>query len=109
MIGKNEANLQGVLRFPNLRQTRNGHTQFTGKMAVPFTYKKNNAEEQGMKYIKISAWGDLAEELGALPDGTALNVRGTVNERQYEGNCKSCGEVQKLTWTDIIVDNYTLV
>lgn len=109
--GKNNVELQGLLRFPQGKETRNGHFQFTGKIAVPFSYhsKKTNKQEEGMNYVPICAWGDLAQSMSELPDGTAIQVRGVYNSRSYEGNCKSCGEVQKQTWTDVLVNNYTLV
>jgi len=109
--GKNQVVLQGILRFPETKETANGNNRFQGKIAVPFTYKDKESGEakQGSSYIKISAWGDLALELGSFPEGTPIRVDGTYNERSYESNCKSCGEAQKRSWTDVSVHNYSLL
>ncbi len=108
--GKNQVVLQGILRFPELKETSNGNNRFQGKIAVPFTYKdrETQVEKQGSSYIKISAWGDLAVELASFPDETPIRVNGTYNERTYDSNCKSCGEAQKRSWTDVSVHSYSL-
>lgn len=110
MEGNNFVELAGVLRYPNLRETRNGNTQFQGKVAVPFTYKDRQTGEQkeGNNYIKISAWGDLAQSLSDVPEGTAVRVHGVFNERSYDGNCKNCGSPEKKYWTDVLVNNFVI-
>lgn len=111
MEGINDVTLQGFLKFPELRETKNGYTQFQGKVAIPFSYrdKQTGEQKEGSKYVRISAWGDLAAQLGAYPDGTPIRVRGSFNDRSYDGNCKDCGSAQKKNWADVLVSNFVVV
>lgn len=111
MDGNNFVELVGFLKYPELRETRNGNFHFQGKVAVPFTYKDRQTGEQkdGNRYVKISAWGDMAQELSAVPDGTPVKVHGIFNERSYDGNCKTCGSTEKKYWTDVLVNNWIVV
>lgn len=109
--GNNFVELVGYLKYPELRETRNGNSHFQGKVAVPFSYQDRASGEQkeGQRYIKVSAWGDLAHELSSLSDGTPIRVQGIFNERSYDGNCKSCGATDKKYWTDVLVNNFVIV
>ncbi len=111
MQPKNDVTLEGFLKYPDLRETKNGYVQFQGKVSVPFTYKDKASGEQkeGSRLIKISAWGDLAHQLGAIPDGTPVRVQGSFNDRSYDGNCKDCGSAQKKNWVDVLVNTFVLV
>lgn len=111
MTPRNDVVLEGFLKFPEIRETKGGHTQFQGKIAVPFMYtdKKTGEQKTGSNYVKISAWRDLAMQLGGLPDGTPVRVQGSFNDRSYDGNCKECGSVQKKSWTDVLVNNFVVV
>ena len=111
MQGQNEVYLTGYLRYPELKETNSGTPWFRGKVAVPFVYtdKKTGEEKEGNNYIKISAWRDVARDLGDLEDGTAVQVVGSFNERSYDGNCKDCGSEQKKYWTDVLVGNFVVV
>ena len=111
MEGNNFVELVGFLKYPNLRETRNGNFHFQGKIAVPTVYTDRETKEkkEGAKYIKISAWGDLAQELAGLREDTPLKVHGIFNERSYDGNCKSCSTPEKKYWTDVLVNNYVII
>lgn len=111
MRGRNEVVLEGFLRFPELKETKNNNFQFVGKVAVPFNYtdKQTGEQKEGQKYIKISAWGDTAQGLASLDDGTPLRVTGYFNDRAYDGSCKECGSLQKKNWTDVSVNNYLVI
>ena len=110
MEGKNEVYLEGFLKYPNFSHTANGYPKFNGKIAVPRTVTKRDGEViEITDYIKISAWRDLAEELGSLPEDTAIRVVGLYNERSYDGNCKHCGSTEKKYWTDVNVSNYEVL
>jgi len=111
MDGNNFVELVGFLTNPELRETHNGNHHFQGKIAVPFSYmdKATNQKKEGSKYIKVSAWGGLAQELASVPEGTALKVHGGFNERSYDGACKSCAAPEKKYWTDVLVNNFVVV
>lgn len=107
MQGRNEVYLSGYIKFPEVQTTRNGYTLFKGKVEVPTVFTDKNGEVKEIKkYIQVSAWGDLAQELGELQDGTPVHLVGSYNQRSYEGNCKSCSEPEKKYWTDVLVDNF---
>jgi len=108
MQGNNFVELAGFLKYPELSETRNGNYRFQGKVAIPFSYveKATGETKEGTRYVKISAWGDTAQDLGALKDGTSVRVQGVFNERSYDGNCKSCGAQEKKYWTDVLVSNF---
>jgi single-stranded DNA-binding protein len=107
MQGENFVRLVGFLKYPQLKQTATGKTYFQGKVAVPFSYtdRQSNEIKEGVKYVKVSAWGEAATALGGLPDDTAVQVSGIFNERSYDGNCKHCGAQDKKYWTDVLVDS----
>jgi len=109
--GKNEVVLEGFLKFPELKETQNGHSLFQAKVMVPFSYTDRTTGEQkdSSRYVRISAWGEIGQSMGALVDGTPVRVRGHFNERSYDSNCKDCGTLQKRTWTDVQVNNFTLL
>jgi len=109
--GNNFVELVGFIKYPELRETRNGNSHFQGKVAVPSSYKdfKTGEQKDTQRYIKVSAWGDLAQELSTLQDGTPVRIQGIFNERSYDGNCKSCGNAEKKYWTDVLVNNFVVV
>jgi single-stranded DNA-binding protein len=110
MVGKNEVYLTGYLKYPEVLPTSTGGSRLKAKIAVPVVYKdKSGDEKEGFKYYKLAAWNDTAEDLGSLEDGTAVEIVGTLNERSYPGNCKSCGAEEKKYWSDVLVDNFQVV
>jgi single-strand DNA-binding protein len=111
MEGQNFVQLVGLMKFPSLRETVNGNHLFQGKVAVPYTYKDRQTGEvrESSNYIKISAWGEVAQDLARLPEDTPVKVQGRVNERSYDSNCKGCGEPEKKYWTDVLVENFVPV
>lgn len=111
MDGNNFVELVGFLKSPQLKETRNNNFHFQGKVAVPFSYKDRQTGDlkEGSKYVKISAWGDLAQDIANLPEDTPVKVQGIFNERSYDGNCKSCGTTEKKYWTDVLVNNFVTV
>lgn len=110
MEGNNFVELVGYLRYPQVQETRNGHTKYQAKVAVPFLYrdKQTGEEKEGNNYIKISAWNELAQALAEVEEGTPVRVHGVFNERSYDGNCKECGCIEKKYWTDVLVNNFVV-
>jgi single-stranded DNA-binding protein len=111
MEGNNFVEFVGFMRFPELRETGTGKQLFKGKVAIPFEYKDRQTGEvkNGSRYYKISAWGELAEELSGVVDGAPIKVQGIYNERTYDGNCKHCGVAEKKYYTDVLVNNFVLM
>ena len=111
MVGINSVELQGFLRFPQTSETRNGYTKFTGRVAIPFSYvdKQTGETKEGSKMYKLAAWGDTAQVLGSIEEGTLVRVQGQLSERSYEGNCKSCGGKETKYWSEVLVDTVVVV
>lgn len=111
MDGRNEVILKGYLVSPALRETTNGRMHFQGKIAVPYTWvdRETNQPVERSKYIKIAAWGEVAQDMGGLEEGTPLEVFGAYNERQYDGTCKACMAPEKKYWTEVLVGSFTVV
>ena len=109
--GVNLAELVGFLKYPQLKETRNGNYLFQGKMAIPSEYidYQTGEKKESVNYVKISAWGDVARELAGLAEDTPVRVQGHVNERSYDSNCKTCGSPEKKYWTDVQVNNFVVV
>lgn len=111
MDGKNEVYLTGFLKYAEVFPTSTGGHRLKAKISVPFVYKdkESGMQKEGSKYYKIAAWNDIAEDLGGLAEGTPIEIVGTLNERSYQGNCKSCGADEKKYWSDVVVDNFQVV
>lgn len=109
--GQNEVYLTGYLRYPELRTTANGYDRFKGKVEVPVEITKKDTGEviTISKYVKVSAWNNVARELSSFADGTPIRVQGTFSETSYNGNCKQCGAEEKRYWTEVVLDAFELV
>ena len=101
MIGENFVSLTGKITYPNLKMVgQNNNNLFNAKLAIPTKTQGN------FQYIKITAWGSLAESLSELKEGTFVKVHGHIEERSYDGKCKHCGGFDKKYWTNVVVDNF---
>ena len=110
MEGSNFVELVGYLRYPDVKETRNGHLKYQAKVAIPFVYRdrETGEEKEGNNYIKISAWNEVAQALSEVQEGAPVRVQGSFNERSYDGNCKQCGHAEKKYWTDVLVNNFVV-
>lgn len=72
-----------IFGTPEIKSTSGGKTLAT------FYIQQENGYGQYKKdpfVFKITAWGDLAETVGGLPEGTKLTVYGRMTSRNYEYN-----------------------
>lgn len=70
--------LEGSLNAePEMKTTTGGKTLANFELAVP-NYQKDSF------IFKVTAWGDLAEQIRNLPQGTKLTVYGRMTQRKYE-------------------------
>lgn len=106
--GKNFVELQGTIKWPEFKETRNGYQLFKGKIAVPFkwTDKASGEEKEGSSYYSFVVWGELAVEMSSLKEGVPVLIQGALQSRSYEANCKSCAAPEKKYWTDVLIDNF---
>lgn len=111
MEGSNFVELSGVLKFPTLKQTNKGFPRFQAKVGVPFQFKDRNTgeEKEGLELHTITAWGELAETMGALAEDTQVIVQGELESRSYSGNCRSCGSEEKKYWVAVKATNFEVV
>jgi hypothetical protein len=100
-LGENYVKIIGKVVYPNFQEVGNGSYLFKAKVAVPTQDHKSRYQ-----YIKITAWGNLAQALNDLPNDSYVSIIGHIEERSYEGTCRHCGGSDRKYWTDVIVDNF---
>jgi hypothetical protein len=102
MNGENFVSLKGTIQWPELKTVgENNSKLFKGKLVIPIGDKS--------QYIKISAWNSMAEGLGDVPKNSFVHIHGHIEERSYDGSCKHCKGQEKKYWTEVVVDNFTVL
>lgn len=103
MIGENFVTLTGNITRPNFKLVGQNNTPLLkGSMSIPTARGTN-------QYIKIAAWGDLAESLKDVHPQAFIKVHGHVEESSYDGKCRHCQGPDKKYWTEVVIDNYMIV
>jgi hypothetical protein len=103
MIGENFVSLTGFIKNPTLKQVGvNNSTLFNAQIAIPNKNGKN-------QYLKITAWGAVAEALNDVPKECFVKIHGHIEERSYDGTCRHCGGFDKKYWTSIVVSNFIIL
>ena len=100
ILGENFVKLIGKIKYKEVN-TYEGNLNFRCKLAVPIDDK--------FQYIKIGAWGALAESLSELSNDTWVKIHGHIEESSYDVKCKYCQGPSKAYWTSIAVDNYIIL
>jgi len=100
ILGENIVKLIGKISYKEVN-TYGDRINFRCKLAVPI--------EEAFQYIKISAWGKMAEALGELPNGTYIKLFGHIEESSFTTNCKYCKGPSTTYWTSVSVDNFVVV
>jgi len=109
MKGLNSVKMSGFLMYPKLSTTASGYPKFTGRIAIPITFKRGDEEVETKIYHNISAFGPAAEGMGELIENTPIQIDGSVNTSSYNGKCKQCGGVEKKYWTEIQINNFIIL
>jgi len=110
MEGKNFVELVGKMRYPEVKEIGAGFCKFSGKLRVPAEYFFDDGTVVKTDTdIKLVAWFELAEALGAVTPGATVKIHGNLQERSYSGSCNSCGAKQKKYWTDVLVTNFVVL
>ena len=104
MTGENFVILVGKITRPSFKELDNGNYMFKASLAIPSPENDNT-----FQYVKVGAWGVLAEDLGALSSGTFIRVHGHIEESSYEAECRFCKGPEKKYWTEVIIDNFIKV
>lgn len=100
ILGENFVKLVGKITYKELTEY-NGYISFKCKLAVPIQEK--------FQYIKVDAWGELAETLGDLPNGTWIKAYGHIAESSYDSKCKYCQGISKAYWTSVTINNFVVL
>jgi single-stranded DNA-binding protein len=102
--GENTFYLKGTLIWPELKKVGvNDSSLFKSKVVIPY-FREDDPETARKSYVKITAWNDLADDLGALPEGAAVEVSGHMEERSWDAP-----DGTKRVFTDAIVTNFVPV
>jgi hypothetical protein len=104
MNGENFVTLVGKMVNTNMRTFESGSRLFKAKMAIPIPNLDNMNQ-----YIKIAAWGQLADDLNDVDKETFVKAHGHIEERSYDGKCRSCNNKEKKYWTEVVIDNFVIV
>ena len=100
--GENFVSLKGTVLPLKLKTVGVTNSKLiSGRISIPINGKA--------QYIKISAWGDIAEGLYALPKNNFVHIHGHIEERSYDGNCRHCNGPEKKYWTEVVVDNFVII
>lgn len=102
MQGENFVSLKGQIQYPTLKMVGAKNTPlFKGKLAIPINDRS--------QYLKIAAWAGIAEALNEVHPDAFVHIHGHIEERSYDGTCKHCKGAEKKYWTEVVIDNFTLV
>lgn len=102
MNGENFVSLKGKIQWPELKTVgENNSKLFKCKLIIPIGDKS--------QYIKLSAWNSMAEGLNDVPKDVFVHIHGHIEERSYDGSCKHCKGQEKKYWTEVVVDNFTVL
>jgi len=103
MEGENFVTLVGTVSRGTYKEVGQFNTGlFKGSLAIP-TVKGTN------QYLKIAAWADLAEALRDTDTAATVKIHGHIEESSYDGKCRHCQGPEKKYWTEVIVDNFTVI
>ena len=98
-VGENQFVLQGEVRWPELKQVgEKGNSLFKCKIRAPYVREDGSV---GNSYVKITAWDELADGLGAFGEGQFVKVSGHIQDRTWTDQAG-----QKRVFTDAVVTNF---
>lgn len=101
MRGENFVCLVGKLTYPNFKIVGSGNKLFKARVAIPISGKQ--------QYVKVGAWGSLAEALNDVPKDAFVKIHGHIEESSFDGKCRHCGGFDKKYWTEVLVDNFIVI
>jgi len=103
MMGENFVTLVGKVTRPNFKIVGQNNTPlFKGSLSIPTARDTN-------QFLKIAAWGELAEALKDISPEAILKCHGHIEESSYDGKCRHCQGPEKKYWTEVIIDNFIIV
>ena len=104
MNGENFVILKGKLTNTNIKTIgQYNSNKFSAKLAVPSPNPGMNPQ-----YIKIAAFGTMADALNQVGKGQLVKIHGHIEEQHYDGRCRHCGGHDRKYWTEVLVDNFRI-
>lgn len=104
---KNYVELEGRIQYPKKAVVGDGYSKFQAKLAITEDHEfEDGTSKSFTSYIKIVAWGPVADSMAELPENAVVRVQGSISERSYDGVCKKCNAPEKKYWTDVRVNNF---
>jgi len=104
MQGENFVILVGKITKAKFKELDNGSYMFKANLAIPAP-----GDDTSYQYIKVGAWGRMAEDLGDLKNGTCIRVHGHIEESSYDSECRFCKAPEKKYWTEVMIDNFITI
>jgi hypothetical protein len=102
MDGENFVILKGKLTSTNIKPVgQYNSNKFSAKLAIPSPNPGANPQ-----YIKIAAFGNLADALNSISKDKLVKIHGHIEEQHYDGRCRHCGGYDRKYWTEVLVDNF---
>ena len=101
MVGENFVRLTGKLIKIKHKELDNNGYMFKATLAIP------SQDHDGFyQYVKVGAWGDVAEDLSKLKSSTYVKIHGHIEESSYDSQCRHCQAFEKKYWTEVMIDNF---
>ena len=104
ILGENFIKLQGKITRKKITKYDNGGVMFKCNLAIPAPGLPNKYQ-----YIGVSVWGEMAESLGDVKDGTYIKVLGHLEKISFDSKCKYCNGSTTIYWTNVAIDNYIII
>jgi hypothetical protein len=100
MVGENFVKLKGYVIGKTFKYVgANNTAMFKGSLEIP-------ADDGKKQFIKIAAWGSIAEDLNSFNGKTFVKIHGHIEESSFESNCNGCNMPMRKYWTEVLVDNF---
>ena len=101
--GENFVSLKGYISRGTFKEVGQFNTGlFKASLAIP-------TEEGTRQYIKIAAWGDIAEALNDVNSKLMIKLHGHIEQSSYSGKCRHCNGPEKKYFTEVIIANFTII
>lgn len=109
MLGMNSVVMTGFIRNTKYVEVREDLYKFTAKIELPVVIDNGSEHKEFSISYFIISWGDVAESMKELVEGTPIKISGKLNVRSYDSKCNACGAPVRKYWTDIVVNNFVII
>jgi hypothetical protein len=100
MLGENFVKLKGYVIGKTFKHVgANNIAMFKGSLEIP-------TENGKRQFVKIAAWGSIAEDLSSFNEKTFVKIHGHIEDSSYDSNCSGCNMPMRKYWTEVIIDNF---